>query len=680
MSTSSTPATLTATDLPLLERLPTRLVILSTLLLTLTLVALSLLTLGRFERALLPALDNNADTIAQVLETQLLRALDHGIPLDRIRGMEEFTTSVVENHPEIRRVSLSDPTGQVVYSGEFNDPAPGSTGAPLQAEIAVTYYSLEGAAGHYGQLGVGIDAAFARNKLLDVYYDIGITFLVALFLTFEIFLAVIAFSVLRPITNLRRLMTYGQQGYFGYFIHYRANDEIGRLIAQFNGLIAGLFRDYDRLRQRLDDGRPPPESMATLQHYFVHTRDRLQAIVQRTATDVRLPLFLFFFAMSMSVSFLPIYAEQLYAPVPGLSPEMAIALPITAYVAAYMLFTPLVGMLQPYLSHRNLFLLGLVPTLLSYVVSGLAPDLYILVLGRVLTALGFAVVSLAALGYILQVTTQQNRAQGIAVYTLSYASAGFCGTAMGGLIADQIGFSAAFLLSAGLVAVSAWALWTAIPDDEHREHRKASGLGLKGFFGCLLQRRVLLLSFLVAVPVQLVITGCAFYLTPLLLVELGFSTSTVGRIMMLYFLIILLVGRRVAGWIDLSQNHRTNAAFGVMTAGLGFGLLLPLEPQLWTVALAVVLMGLGHTFTIPSLNALLITERDVGRETSLLGTQRILERLGGLSGPFVAAGLAATSGYGAAATFMGLGVAFCGLLFLYASHSTKIAAFAEGKS
>ena len=120
---------------------------------------------------------------------------------------------------------------------------------------------------------------------------------------------------------------------------------------------------------------------------------------------IRAPLFAFILAEELTRSYLPSYVNQLLVPIPGISPQVVIGLPI-------MLFMLIVALGQPYLGGwservgpppRDARRRGPSPPSASPR-TALAYNLYDLLLWRSLCALGYAMVFVAAQGYVLDRT------------------------------------------------------------------------------------------------------------------------------------------------------------------------------------------------------------------------------------------------------------------------------------
>src|SRR5690625_1883151 len=143
--------------------------------------------------------------------------------------------------------------------------------------------------------------------------------------------------------------------------------------------------------------------------------------------------------------------------------------------------------------------------------------------------------------------------------------------------------------------------------------------------------------------------------------------------MMVYFVMMIRFGIATARLADRVGHYPLFAAGGLLLAGLAA--LLPLLTEgaeqyaLW-VGLSMALVGLAHTAAIPSQGAILLQEaEELGgeRRRAAIAAYRVLERIGSVLGPVLAATLAGFCGYAWTIALLGLYVLLCGVLFLLIS-------------
>src|SRR5204862_8315592 len=86
--------------------------------------------------------------------------------------------------------------------------------------------------------------------------------------------------------------------------------------------------------------------------------------------------------------------------------------------------------------------------------SAFAATVLELMAARAVTAIGYAMCTIAAQGYIIHVTPAKERAQGMSVFVGVLMSANICCTAICCILADRIGYRAAFVFAAVLALCS----------------------------------------------------------------------------------------------------------------------------------------------------------------------------------------------------------------------------------
>jgi MFS family permease len=133
--------------------------------------------------------------------------------------------------------------------------------------------------------------------------------------------------------------------------------------------------------------------------------------------------------------------NQLLVPIPWISPQVVIGLPIMLFMLIVALGQPYLGGWSERVGRRRAMLFGAGIATVGFVATSLAYNLYDLLLWRSLCALGYAMVFVAAQGYVLDRTGQQNRAQGFALFIGAIMVATVCGPSIGGILADNIGFA-----------------------------------------------------------------------------------------------------------------------------------------------------------------------------------------------------------------------------------------------
>ncbi len=387
---------------------------------------------------------------------------------------------------------------------------------------------------------------------------------------------------------------------------------------------------------------------------------------------IRAPLFVFILAEELTRPFLPGYVKSLLVPIPWLSPEVVVGLPIVLFMLIVALAQPYLGAYSQRVGHRHAMLLGAGTAAFGLVASAFAASVLDLLLWRSLCAFGYAMVFVAAQAHVLEHSTGENRARSFALFIGAIMVASVCGPSIGGILADNIGerltFGVAALLALGSI-MAIRHLPEQAPIDAHATPARAPTLREIG--SLMLNRHFMVLTGLAAIPAKALLTGTCFYLVPLYLLDMGRSQSVVGRILMTYAVMMVLCGPIAAAFATTRERMENLVGAGLLISGSGGLLLLFGGDVLWVFA-AIFLVGLGQSLSIAAQSALVREhcEAEVAAlgEPTVYGVYRLLERLGNAAGPLLAAALVLAVGYRNSFVITGGAVALCGLFFVLATR------------
>jgi len=647
----------------------TKLFVLVTALLVLAAGTAAFLIVHVFDRDLSPELDKKAAAIGRSVARQVAFAAEHGIPFEKLYGVEAFLDQVMRGNADIASIELADAAGRVRYAAGRKDTA------AVDTDLLELPIDADGT--NIGTVRVRISQAYLERELSGILYDVLIVLLVALLIAMELLLIVMAVSLFKPIEGISVVLERASYGDFRFRLPVDSHDEIGRLAEVYNSLARRL---NEMFRQLVDDAeevrlgqidasivRQVEGVVSRLTERFNFPQGKLlETFRPVSAHAVRAPLFVFIFAEEMSRPFLPIYIRELYTPIAGMSMQTAIGLPIAAFMLTIAVVTPIVGAVADRYGPRTMFLIGAVPSIIGYVGSAFAGGLFDLIGWRVLSGAGYAIVYLACQGYIAQNSLPESRAQGMAMFMGAVFAAGVCGPALGGILADQIGMRSTFVVSGGLCVAAALALIWLLPADAIEPEEGLRRVKLSDFRVVLTSPGFSALVVFIAIPNKVALTGFLFFLAPLFLDQLGNTSSETGRVMMIYGACTALLTPLAARFADSVRGHRHIVTVGCGLAGLG---LLPilLQPSTALLVVGVLFFGIGHAMSIAPQLALVPEScpqacAELGH-TTVLGVFRILERLGSVIGPFVASLLIGIGGPVVATAGMGALVLAGAILF-----------------
>lgn len=652
------------------------------------LAGLSVYALHAFERSLLPQLDQKILAVGAAVEARLERALGYGIPLERLPGVAEFFDTVLDAAPDLAYLAVTRPEGAVLFqrgtaptadalaratARVLESPAlfresvmalePPQTARRLDAFHNLTW-PLDADGTVMGVLHVGADARFVARQLQEILFDIVIVFLIAVLVAFELLPLIAHQTLIDPLRRLEDALRRIAAGDLRQTLIAR-RDAIGRLTDALNRLVERLNAASRHLQDQfvqLAAAAPAASprlaaNQARLGQGFQLASDG-RPTAQRPAQllGARMATFLFIFAAELSQPFLPLYIRDFAAALNDPPSQTLIGLPLVTFTLVAALSMPVAGWRFERAGCRRTFGEGALLLLVGLIGAGLAQSYLVLLGWRALAAVGYAFLYVACQGYVIARADPRQRAGSGALFVSGIMAASICGPAIGGILADRIGYTATFFCAAALAALAA-ATAHALLDDTTTGTSSArrAARGLVGALVC--NPRFALLMLCAAIPAKLLLNGFLFFLAPLALSAFGDSHSEIGRILMLYGLAALFLGPTLARLADRFELHGLLVGAGGLLAGLG---LIPVFffPTSGGVVVGVLLLGIGQAMSISPQLALAtrICQAQIERfgQGPVLGCYRLVERLGGAAGPLVAAGLAGLLGYPGAITVTGI--------------------------
>ena len=652
-----------------------------------------IITVVHFNAGLRPYLVDKARAVAVSVQQDIEYAISIGIPFDKIRGLDKHIESLIKEHPEVRAM-------QVVSGPEmsaFNDMVKGDTENNYKAvDYRVANLIVTAAAGFstillsdgsddemisvevvndgivFAHVVPVIDENYLNGKMTSVFFDTLVILIAVSLVALEIVVVLSASQLSEPFRVAELALNRRAAGDLRQYQSGMGNGRLANFIRTLNTYNATL---RDKLKSALDSakdvGRREKLSELSERSKLFVTDARQQASIM----DARIPLFVFCFAEELQKSFLPLFVAEFYSENDLFSRDIMMGLPISAFMFVIAVFTPFAGKLVDKFGNKPLFLAGLVPAIGGYLMCYLAQSGNDILLGRSMTAIGYAVITISCQSYIASVVVVENRARGMAVFVGVLMSATMCGTAIGAILADWLGFKAVFLFAIGFALVAALLGWGMLSTDLPEPELKKTPVNLsKSPIATLLRNsQFVLIVLFCAIPAKVILTGFLYLFVPIYLASLEATQSEIGRVMMLYSLIIIPLSPFASGFADrLGKN-----LWMVIIATIASGIVLLGLYQNASVAMVLgVVAALGgvHAFLKAPLivAAMEAAEKspDITR-TGALSLLRTSERIGSVIGPVVVAGMLVVLDFGEVAAILGITVAILGLIMAALSFNQK---------
>jgi predicted MFS family arabinose efflux permease len=664
--------------------------------------------LEAFESEIVPGYDRQAEVVGRSIALQLARAIDLGIQPREFVEVEQYFAPIRQANPTFDYMVLADENGIELFAsgnrvdlyrvarrdgridlstaraaeaGRAREEAPGNVVSLERFSNTAIPIVVQGTVRAW--LSIGVDRSEVAAITEATRWDILIVLLVSTLTAIELLAFLIDRSLKTPLRTVEDITGRVLAGDWTSVVRVRLRDDLGRFMAVLNGAVRRVNDHWQQLVWKAGEVRRVRPAIA----------DRIDAILARARGNLRFaegglnvlkdesspvnsraPLFIFVFAEQLSTSFMPLYARMVYTPFFGLSEAVVIGLPIVVFVATLALVTPYGGALVGRFGARVVFLIGAVPAIVGYGLVSIAQSTPELMAYRALSGIGYAFITIACQGYLAESATPERRATVMANFVFAVMTGAVCGTAIGAVIADRIGYRATFLCAAVLVATAALFVWRNMdggigrkpPGQQEKLHK---------VLGVMRNRRFLALVLFAAVPAKIVLYGFIFYLVPLYLSSLDLNQPVIGRIMMVYGLTMLLTINLGAQLSDRFGLASAEIVWCGIVSGLGtlaiYLVPSPATAVLVAIALVGLCQGLSSAPLLTIVPAICPEESQKYGQAALFGLIRFAERVGSVLGPIIAALLVTSLGFENAIVAIGALSTVTALIFAVLARSGR---------
>ena len=656
-------------------------------------IALAWFALIGFERKLEPQLNQKANAVGYAISSQLSFAVgDLRIPSEDLVGVDAYFDNILASNKDIKYLSLIDPSGNVLFlrgilpetmikilAGLSNNMGGSNFEVDIEGHVDGSFpiYGIEDLS---SILHVGVSSEHVVSQLSEILYEIITVIIISWLVTFEFLSFFMGSHVSEPLENIRKVLSEGANGVFANRLVMRTRDEVGQLVTSFNTILRHLQNRYndfvfdarELMNAQIDStvSHKISEVHKQVNEYYLFTGG--QEVRSVNVKQIRAPLFLFIFSEEISRSFLPLFISR-YAPTDMAVPyDVLVGLPITLFMLAALIITPIGGGLVDRFGVRRVLLAGIAAAILGYVGNFFTQGYIDLIVYRILSGIGFGLVFIASDSWITQNAERGNRTQSNGIFVGAVFVGITCGPPIGGIFADRIGFEATFLISAFLAIVSGYIVYLMFRNAKLPDKSVSSQLmlGMRDWLTLLKDARFVAVLLLAAIPGRMMFAGFLIYLVPLYLNELGHNQSSIGRIMMVYGITTITFVSLAARFADRSGKYSYVVAIGGTITGLGCIVSLfsdSVSSASNTLLIAIFTLGFGHALTLTSQNAIiqLIAKHYRGTmgRASVISAYRTVERFGMAIGPMIAVALIGAFGYRGA--IAGFGSILLGLTVLF---------------
>ena len=140
-----------------------------------------------------------------------------------------------------------------------------------------------------------------------------------------------------------------------------------------------------------------------------------------------------------------------------------------AYLLSLCSLLILAGALSDFYGRRRMFLLGLAGFGVTSILCGLAPNMELLVLFRVVQGAAGALLVPGSLALLTANFSGEEQGRAFGTWAGASSATTLLGPVIGGLLVDTLSWRAAFLINVPLILVAGWATWRHVPESRDEQ-------------------------------------------------------------------------------------------------------------------------------------------------------------------------------------------------------------------
>ncbi len=642
------------TDTSLASRIARKLVPWAGLLIIGSALVLAILTLRTVNYSIEPEVTNRTTLMGTLINQNIQRAVSAGVPLGDLVGAEQYFGNFLREFPEVAYIGVA--TGRIILeAGKREENIYG----PRRASKGAVAFPIKSGEEQIGYIIIDVDKGYIAREFKNVLLDLGVVALVAILLAFEVLVVMMSVSLTAPFNRLQHLLVLQAKGDFSSRIETSGSAAIELIGASLSQRAEKLHWAFAQTLAKITPGDDAQTRLLDdLKSRFGLSAKRPKLMLFSYLNDIRLPLLLFAAADALPLAFFPLFTRAANNPLTWLDPGVVISLPLAGYLIAIMAGSPFSRPLANRFGHRTLILMAAAPTLAAHLGLYFSSNVIEIVLLRTCAGLGYAVVTLACQDYVLDVVPKNQRSRALGSYSGVLFAGIFCGAAMGGVLADRLGQTTVFLLSAVLVLATGLLVYRLLPARKQPPATADKPVTAKSgsIWSAMRSFRFSALLFGVVIPGQVLAQAFISYLLALYLHDLGASAADIGRVLMVFYLMITFMGPASARITDGRFDPFLVTGLGGVLCGIGLLAGAQLGTQLG-ILIAVGVAGIGQGMMRgPQISiAMSLAESDLAQLGSgtVLGSLRTLERAGSIVGLIVIALASSHIGYAAAMAVIG---------------------------
>jgi DHA1 family tetracycline resistance protein-like MFS transporter len=350
---------------------------------------------------------------------------------------------------------------------------------------------------------------------------------------------------------------------------------------------------------------------------------------------IAMTMFIDMSGFGMIIPILPFHPETVSAG------AFALGMLIGSFSLMQFVFSPLLGRLSDKVGRKPVLLVSVFSSLLSFILFGVANSFLLLLLSRVIA--GMATEAAVAQAYIVDITSEADRARGIGIVGAANGAGFIVGPAIGGLLSiyglSTLGFVAAILNGINLLFAFLF-----LPESNYRIQmfatsddgywRKLVKALTKPLIGAVFTILFLITFAFSAIPVIVPLLGIAFF--DFSEVEMSYFFMYIGLVQIV--LQGLLIGRLTKRW---GEENLIVLGSLLMMFGVFF---MPLLPNFAVFLASITMFSSGFGILGTDLFSFISKRTAADKQGGMLGVAQSVGSIARIPGPLIGGFIAELAG------------------------------------
>ncbi|TYQ18178.1 UNVERIFIED_CONTAM: putative MFS family arabinose efflux permease [Acetivibrio alkalicellulosi] len=375
--------------------------------------------------------------------------------------------------------------------------------------------------------------------------------------------------------------------------------------------------------------------------------------------------FFVYFSAFIPLTFIPIVMRQIYSPILGISKDVVLGLPLSSEMLGGVLAIIISGMLIHRIGWQKVFYTGGFFLIMGNIMSAYSFNPSLFIISRAISGLG--------LGFFLMtmrslVASMPQTSLGIAAFSAGAIAGLNCGAVVGGMLADQIGYSIVFVLSALIAFVPLFFVCNSMSEFKIKTLYETRENSIKKLAIFLSDKKSLF--FLIGIFIPFFITSAFLdYLFPLFASAQGLYQSDISRGFLLNGLIIIYFGPILTKFLTKKTSNTSGVIYSMAIVLVAL-LLFVFFGTITSAFVTLAMLGIAESFgvslkTTYFLNSKGVKDMEINQRIAYFS---ILVNISRIAGPIIF-GLAMTLGIRTGVGIMVL--LFFVLLVLFSFYNTS---------